>query len=235
MSKHRTRKVLNPFTDMMVSIDVKIVPLLQAIWSLGIETEQCCQNSALSFRLADWPKSWQSGPRIWLNTATEKGMRRFLNAVADNLPDESQLTRADQVYMAMHNPFHKWGWGYRANANNGTQPRQGAYPEPPTGRAEFQFDMSVLFPVRHYPVVLAAVQQAVARQTQRNVDRAVVAKAVDDLTTGAAASEAVKAHDANVEAAQIAAHGIPMGDAKKFIPSVIARDNAELRVHVPRT
>jgi hypothetical protein len=44
MSPHPTLPLVDPFTGDTVAIDVEMVPAISALWSLGIETVECCQG-----------------------------------------------------------------------------------------------------------------------------------------------------------------------------------------------
>lgn len=41
---HPTAPLLDPFTGDAVAIDVGLVPVIEAIWTLGIETVGCCEG-----------------------------------------------------------------------------------------------------------------------------------------------------------------------------------------------
>jgi hypothetical protein len=44
MSRHLTRALVDPFTGRTVDIDIEMVPVIEQLWRLGIETTSCCQG-----------------------------------------------------------------------------------------------------------------------------------------------------------------------------------------------
>jgi hypothetical protein len=44
VSGHPALDLVDPFTGHVVEIDVEMVPIIEALWSLGIETSECCQG-----------------------------------------------------------------------------------------------------------------------------------------------------------------------------------------------
>jgi hypothetical protein len=46
MSPHPTLELVCPFTGRTVGIDVEMVPIISALWRLGMETTGCCQGES---------------------------------------------------------------------------------------------------------------------------------------------------------------------------------------------
>jgi hypothetical protein len=46
---HETLDLFDPFEGRTVAIDVQMVPIISALWRLGIETFQCCQGTPGEF------------------------------------------------------------------------------------------------------------------------------------------------------------------------------------------
>jgi hypothetical protein len=44
VSLHPEVDLVDPFTGHVVGIDEEMVPIIEALWSLGIETSECCQG-----------------------------------------------------------------------------------------------------------------------------------------------------------------------------------------------
>jgi hypothetical protein len=44
--RHKTVDLVDPFTGRTVAIDVQMVPIISALWALGMQTSGCCQGES---------------------------------------------------------------------------------------------------------------------------------------------------------------------------------------------
>jgi hypothetical protein len=84
---HETVILFDPFWKIDVDIDKSIAPLIGALWKLGIETDNCCENNV--------PKDW-----IWIGFSTTRDAKKFLNLIGryEEVPEEGGLCLYQRIY-----------------------------------------------------------------------------------------------------------------------------------------
>jgi hypothetical protein len=118
MSHHKQVRLRDPFTGHKVGIDKQLVPVIKALWSLGIETASSCQGLPLYDKaiicFAE-PKGWGESPDCWDPVGAEDEKR--WDAAAEAW-DASRPSGAQQLWLllarsgAPANVF-RWDWCYR--------------------------------------------------------------------------------------------------------------------------
>ncbi len=87
INKHPTIEVYNPFLQQAIPIDTKIAPLLEAIWKLGIKTENSCQDC-------------ENRREIWICFSSMDDLKKFFN----------HLLKYGSPKLC-NKSLHKWAWG----------------------------------------------------------------------------------------------------------------------------
>jgi hypothetical protein len=132
---HPTVSLTNPRHGYTVDVDEDLAELVAALWSLGIETAQCCQE-------------WKPG-YAWVAFLDVEDLRDFMAVVADESDEDTWGRLATHTIASPDStPEEPGHWRYRL------------LPQPADDDEPWFLAASVEFPIRDIPVVTA---RAVAR------------------------------------------------------------------------
>lgn len=136
MSKHEQVCVEHP-DGWVADIDIKIAPLIKALWEMGIDTFNSCQDN-------------QPGV-IWIEFSTAKDLTRFLTMVISKIP-------VDDLYCRI---FDSWQYSVLLDDSReyyDSEVRDIRFDE--TGECEISMSISLRFPISDYELVYSAFKEA---------------------------------------------------------------------------
>ena len=143
MFKHLKTMVRHPQYSEPVAVDKDIAPLIRALWQIGINTDESCQNV---------------GPgSVWILFSTGQDALKFLSAVA-TIRDMEEPDAANRLYFRMLNG--EGGWKYDVvpwdlNLVFESHQEYGEFMGPP----EMVLPVGVQFPIEDYFRVLHLIKR----------------------------------------------------------------------------
>lgn len=102
MVEHKQTAILDPASSQMVEVDEEIAPLLKAIWNLGIETCNSCQENKPGI--------------IWIEFLLAEDAEAFLICVISGLDPVNSPEADDWLYSRIIG--QNGGWQYNAHPHD---------------------------------------------------------------------------------------------------------------------
>lgn len=102
MTEHKQTVILDPTSSQMIEVDEGIAPLLKAIWGLGIETRNSCQENKPS--------------TVWIEFLRAEDAEAFLTSVISGLDPVSSPEADNWLYSRIIG--QKGGWQYNAHPHD---------------------------------------------------------------------------------------------------------------------
>ena len=125
-SYHHEIGMLDPFTGRVVGIDEGMVPVIERLWALGIETTGCCQDLKYDCAVVSFaePKGFDESPDYWeprrWNKAGWKRWEKAAEAWEASHTSGAQRTRELLSAGAHAAAADRWTWIFHNDGNPGS-------------------------------------------------------------------------------------------------------------------